>query len=84
MEPNPYLPTQNQEIPVEESQKKKKTKPKKEIDDLEKIEANGLDDLQEKLKGMKISKKLKKKLLKEEAERQKIMGRLFKYVVIKA
>lgn len=56
--------------------KKGRTKPKKEIDDIGKIEAEGMAELEEKLKTMKVSKKLKKKLLKEEAERQKIKGML--------
>ncbi|CAI2367136.1 unnamed protein product [Moneuplotes crassus] len=61
-------------VPEVEEAKKGRTKPKKEIDSLDKIEAEGVEELQEKLKGMKISKKLKKKLLKEEAERQKILA----------
>ena len=49
MEPNP-------DLPIENSHKKGRVKPKKEIDGIGKIEAEGVDELQEKLKGMKISK----------------------------
>jgi hypothetical protein len=34
-----------------------------------------MEELEEKLKGIKISKKLKKKLMKDVEERQKIMGK---------
>lgn len=71
MEQHPIPDILDKEVP-----KKGKTRPKKEIDDLEKIEAEGIEELQEILKTMKISKKLKKKLLNEETERQKIRGRL--------
>ena len=36
-----------------------------------------MEELQEKLKTMKISKKLKKKLLKDEEERQKVKGKCY-------
>ena len=55
-----------------EQQRTKPKKPKREIDNIEEIKAESLADLEEKLKTMKISKKLKKKLLKDEAEREKL------------
>ena len=68
-------PNQEESVPSEPV-KKGRTKPKKEIDDLGEITAEGMQELEEKLKTMKVSKKLKKKLLMEEAERQKIKGTL--------
>lgn len=59
-------------VEIKSSQPSNKKKPKREIDDLEEIKAEGIEDLQEKFKHLKISKKLKAKLLKEEEERQKL------------